>query len=100
MNVRRLKNKLLFCSRDIWRNIFLCKKSIVFKAREKLIYHRASVIPKIFTNYEISVYSGKKWVKRHVTRWMIGYKFGEFTWNKKIARYKAKQLKKKKKKNL
>jgi len=29
---------------------------------------------------------------------MIGFKFGEFTWNRKIALYKAKQLKKKKKK--
>jgi len=28
---------------------------------------------------------------------MIGFKFGEFTWNRKIALYKAKQLKKKKK---
>jgi len=29
---------------------------------------------------------------------MIGYKFGEFTWNRKLALYKAKQLKKKTKK--
>ena len=29
---------------------------------------------------------------------MIGFKFGEFTWNRKIALYKAKQKKKKKKK--
>jgi ribosomal protein S19 len=28
---------------------------------------------------------------------MIGFKFGEFTWNRKLALYKAKQLKKKKK---
>lgn len=29
---------------------------------------------------------------------MVGFKFGEFTWNRKIALYKAKQKKKKKKK--
>jgi len=28
---------------------------------------------------------------------MVGFKFGEFTWNRKIALYKAKQKKKKKK---
>jgi hypothetical protein len=28
---------------------------------------------------------------------MLGFRFGEFTWNKKAAIYKAKQLKKKKK---
>ena len=30
---------------------------------------------------------------------MIGFKFGQFTWNRKLALYKAKQLRKKKKKN-
>ena len=29
---------------------------------------------------------------------MVGYKFGEFSWTRKLALYKAKQLKKKKKK--
>ena len=29
---------------------------------------------------------------------MIGFKFGQFTWNRKLALYKAKQLRKKKKK--
>lgn len=96
MNTQKLKNKLLFCSADIWRKIFLCQQSVVFKSREKLIYQRSSIIPKIFTNYEISIYSGKKWTKRNVNRWMIGFKFGEFTWNKKSAIYKAKQIKKKK----
>ena len=30
---------------------------------------------------------------------MVGYKAGEFTWNRKPALYKAKQLRKKSKKN-
>jgi len=29
---------------------------------------------------------------------MVGFKFGEFTWNRKLALYKAKQLRKKAKK--
>lgn len=92
----KLRTKLLFCTEDIWRRIFLSKKSFVFKSQEKLIYHRSSIIPKIFSSYEIFVYTGKRWTKRNVNRWMIGFKFGEFTWNKKSALYKAKQLKKKK----
>jgi len=96
MNNSQIKNKLIFCSEDIWRKIFLCKQSIVFKNREKFIYQRSSTIPKIFVNYEVSVYSGKKWVKKNINKWMVGFKFGEFTWNKKSAIYKAKQLKKKK----
>lgn len=92
-----IKNKLLFFNEDIWRKVFLYKKNPVFKNREKIIYQRSSVIPKTLINYEISIYSGKKWIKRNVNRWMIGFRFGEFTWNKKIALYKAKQLKKKSK---
>lgn len=96
MNSSRLKKKLIFCSEDMWKKIFLAKKSIVFKNQEKLIYHRASCVPKTFLNDEISIYTGKRWVKRFINRWMVGFKFGEFTWNKKSAKYKAKQLKKKK----
>lgn len=92
----RLKNKLIFCNEDIWRKIFLSQQSIVFKSQEKFIYQRSSVIPKTFINDEVSIYSGKKWIKRIINRWMIGFRFGEFTWNKKIALYKAKQLRKKK----
>jgi len=84
--------------RCLKKNIFSKKKSIVFLNQEKFIYHRSSTIPKIFSRYEISIYTGRHWIKRNVNRWMIGFKFGEFTWNKKIAIYKAKQLRKKKKK--
>lgn len=96
MNSSRLKNKLIFCSEDMWKKIFLAQKSIVFKNQEKLIYHRSSAVPKTFLGDEISIYTGKRWIKRYINRWMVGFKFGEFTWNKKSARYKAKQLKKKK----
>jgi len=96
MNNKKLKKKLIFCSFDIWRKVFLARKSDVFKNQEKFVYHRSSTIPKIFTNYEVSIYNGKKWIKKYINRWMIGFKFGEFTWNKKPAIYKAKQLKKKK----
>jgi ribosomal protein S19 len=44
------------------------------------------------------VYTGKKLHAKNVNRWMVGYKAGEFTWNKKPALYKAKQMRKKKKK--
>lgn len=64
---------------------------------EKLIYNRASSIPKIFIGYNVKIHSGKSLHNRVVNKWMVGFKFGEFTWNRKLALYKAKQLKKKKK---
>jgi ribosomal protein S19 len=91
-------SKLIFCSPFIWKKIYLYQKSIAFKKTEKKIFNRASTIPSIFSNFEIKIYSGKSWHKRIVNKWMIGFKFGEFTWNRKIALYKSKKLKKKKKK--
>nr|ASY95701.1 ribosomal protein S19 [Paraurostyla sp.] len=90
-------NNFIFCAPAIWRKIFLIKKSFVFKLAEKLVYSRCSVLPKTFNNSYFSTYSGKRWNERISNKWMVGFKFGEFTWNRKMALYKAKQLKKKKK---
>lgn len=89
---------LLFCSPFLWKKIFLYKKHPIFKLAEKRIYLRSSIIPKILINYEVKIYSGKNWNTKIINKWMVGFKFGEFTWNRKLALYKAKQLKKKKKK--
>ena len=92
------KRKLNFCSSFIWKKIFFFKKNYVFKLSKKLIFNRSSIIPKIFSNLYVKIYTGKKWKEKLINRWMVGFKFGEFTWNRKVALYKAKQLKKKKKK--
>ncbi len=96
-NKINIKNSLLFCSPFFWKKIFLYKKYPIFKNSEKKIMSRSSVIPKIFSLTSVKIYSGKSWHKRIINKWMIGFKFGEFTWNRKLALYKAKQLKKKKK---
>ena len=89
-------NKLNFCSSYFWKKIYLYNKYPVFKNAEKRILSRSSIIPKSLTNLAVKIYSGKSWHKRSINKWMIGFKFGEFTWNRKLALYKAKQLKKKK----
>jgi ribosomal protein S19 len=89
--------RLNYFSENMWRNVFLYQKNPIFKISEKRIYNRSSRIPKILINYNVCIHSGKIWNTRFVTKWMVGFKFGEFTWNKKVALYKAKQLKKKKK---
>ena len=91
------QKSLLFCSPFFWKKIFLYRKYPIFKNAEKKIFSRCSIIPKIFINSGVKIYSGKSWHKRIINKWMIGFKFGEFTWNRKLALYKAKQLKKKKK---
>jgi len=91
--------KILYCSPNLWKKIFLFRKNSIFKTSEKLFYTRSSIIPKIYINSTVLIYSGKRWHKRLISRWMVGFKVGEFTWNRRIALYKAKQLRKKNKKN-
>lgn len=94
---KNLSNKLNFCSSYFWKKIYLYNKYPLFKNAEKKIFSRSSIIPQTFNLLAVKIYSGKSWHKRIINKWMIGFKFGEFTWNRKLALYKAKQLKKKKK---
>lgn len=80
-----------------WRKVFLTHGNDVFKPKDKVIYDRNSVIPFSFLGSKVKIYAGTRFHTRVITRWMVGYKFGEFSWTRKLALYKAKQLKKKKK---
>lgn len=80
-----------------WRKIFLIRDNEVFKPKKKFIHDRNSTIPTMFVGSKVLIFSGLKFHSRVINRWMVGYKFGEFSWTRKLALYKAKQLKKKKK---
>lgn len=80
-----------------WRKIFLVHDNDVFKPKDKIIFDRHSTVPAMFVGSKVKIFAGSKFHSRRITRWMVGYKFGEFSWTRKLALYKAKQLKKKKK---
>lgn len=67
------------------------------RKKEQFIYDRKSTISPIYEHILLNIHSGSRFQKKLVNRWMFGSKFGEFVWNRKLALYKAKQLKKKKK---
>jgi len=94
----KISNKLLYCAPVFWKQIYLFKRSFAFKTSEKFLYNRSSIIPKIYSYFNVYIYSGKKWHTRFLSPWMTGFKIGELTWNRRFALYKAKQLRKKKKK--
>ena len=80
-----------------WRKLFLVYDNDVFSSKNKIIYDRNSAVPSTFVGSKVRIYAGKRFHTRIINRWMVGYKFGEFSWTRKLALYKAKQLKKKKK---
>lgn len=98
-HLKKLKTfKKVHASSSTWRKVFLVKNNPLYDAYEKKFYDRSSTVLWMFKGEQVKVYSGKRFFNRVVNRWMVGFKFGEFTWNRKIALYKAKQLKKKLKK--
>ena len=52
----------------------------------------------MFLKYKVHIHSGKKWVVKYISKWIVGFRVGEFSWNRRLALYKAKQLRKKNKK--
>lgn len=96
-HVLKKSKKLNHYSSKVWRLTYLISLNSVYHNSEKKIYNRSSNIPNVFRSYEVFIHSGKRWYSKRVNRWMVGYKFGEFTWNRKYAIYKAKSKKKKKK---
>ncbi len=90
-------HKISFIASSTWRQIFLIKDNELHKKKEIFLYDRCSAISPLFVGMKVNIYTGNKFINKNINRWMVGFKYGEFTWNRKIALYKAKQLKKKKK---
>lgn len=78
--------------------MYLSSITEIHKGTDKRLRARSSTIPTTFVNSNIIIYTGAKWRKKRVTTWLVGFKVGEFTWNRRLALYKAKQLRKKSKK--
>lgn len=76
--------------------MFLIYKSSVYLTVEKTVWNRSSTIPVTYRGQTAVIYNGKNFTKKRINRWLVGYKFGEFTWNRKYALYKAKAKKKNK----
>ena len=53
-------------------------------------------MPRAYNGFEVVIHRGNKFRVKQINNWVIGFRFGEFTWNRKVALYKAKQKKKKK----
>lgn len=78
--------------------MYLIVSNPIHANAEKRLRTRSSTIPSIYTYSEILIHSGKRWHLKKITPWLVGFKVGEFTWNRRLALYKAKQLRKKSKK--
>ena len=89
--------KLHYFSKTTLRKVFLLTTNPLYQAREQDFQDKASTIPSMMVGLRLRVYTGCRWKKKHVSKWAVGFKFGEFVSTRRVALYKAKQKKKKKK---
>jgi len=80
--------------------MYLIQCREVYHFNPKRMWNRSSHIPTMFYKHKIYIHSGKRWITKFVNKWIIGFRAGEFSWNRRLALYKAKQLRKKNKKLL
>ncbi len=80
--------------------MYLIENREVYHYNTKRMWNRSSHIPFMFYRHKIHIHSGKRWVTKFVNKWIVGFRAGEFSWNRRLALYKAKQLRKKNKKML
>lgn len=84
-----------YLSYKVWRYLYLLMLSSVHRKAEKKYWSRRTTVVSAFVGDDFIVYSGKRWHIKRINPWMVGFKLGEFTWNRRLALYKAKQLRKK-----
>ena len=76
-------------------NFFLKKLRILSKKGYKLRCSRSDLISKSMSRRKIYVHQGRTWVKLKLTKYHVGYKFGEFACTKKPFVFKPKKKKNK-----
>ncbi len=91
----RSKWKNKFFTFDVWKNIMLIKQNNLKKISKKNKFFRSSSIPNCFMSLRLNIYKGNVFKKIFVTKQLIGYKFGEFSFSRKPFFYPKKDVKKK-----
>lgn len=79
-----------------WRGISISKK--LLKNRTRNVWCRSATIPFSMINKTVFVHNGKEFRRVLITREKIGFKFGDFSFTRKLApkfQAKVKPLKKK-----
>jgi len=63
------------------------------------VWSRRSIITKLFVGIKVNIHSGRRLVPLIITNYMVGHRFGEFIFTKRMSSLIHFNKKKKKKKN-
>lgn len=78
------------------RSLRLSYKLFNYTSGESCKVHRSDFISSLFIGKQVLVYNGKLYREILVTEDMVGYKFGQFSWTRKMNHFdRFKKVKKK-----
>ena len=91
----KLNWKMNKFSTNSFKKILLIKvsKFPVLKGKNKIIFSKYDLIIKNFYNINFLIYKGCFYRKLLINKFIIGYKFGEFSYTRKPFRYMLKSKK-------
>jgi len=84
-------------SRSKWKGFNVSKNLIKLKSNFLTITDRSSCISNYYLGKLVKIYNGKEFKILNITRDKIGYKFGEFSFTRKMYEKKKKKKSVKKK---
>jgi len=84
--------KPLFFNKNLFIKVFRLKKKNS-KKKYFLIYNKTSTIVNTFVGVLVRIYKGNLYRKLFITKYIIGFKFGEFAYTRKPFLYPLKKKK-------
>jgi ribosomal protein S19 len=86
--------KLNLISKNTFKKILILKVNNELKGKNKIVFKKSDVITKNFLNNKMLIYKGCFYRSLIISKFILGYRFGEFAYTRKPFRYMLKSKKK------
>lgn len=86
--------KLNYVSKGLFKKLLILKVNNELKGRNKIIFKKSDRIIKNLDNKQILVYKGCFYRNLVINKFILNYRFGEFSYTRKPFRYMLKSKKK------
>jgi len=85
--------KLNKISKNTFKKLLLLKIDDELKGKNKIIFKKSDLIIRNFLSKNVLIYKGCFYRKLYITKFILNYKFGEFSYTRKPFRYLLKSKK-------
>ena len=79
--------KLCYCSDGLYKKLLIVNLRGILRGRQKIIFLKADKIPKKLVNQWVLIYKGRVFRKLFISKFIVGYRFGEFVLTRKPFKF-------------